>query len=88
LDVTINLDSDPGVTFDPKTPLAWTTGTPPTWITTPSVKSPTQIAFTILTDPGKSASFQFAINLKNNLGNNVTVFSTDPIIINATIGDG
>jgi hypothetical protein len=84
-----------GATFNTMTPIVWSTGTLladnrwPAWIS-PLPSAPglshnnTVLTFSIPGPiSGQSAGFQFAVDV-----NGLTVLSPDPIIINATIGDG
>ncbi|MFL6259746.1 MAG: hypothetical protein ACJ76Y_08550 [Thermoanaerobaculia bacterium] len=88
-----------GATFH-QSPIVWASGTPltkgwPEWIV-PLPSAPgldpqkTTLTFSI-PGPinGQSTGFQFAVDVPNlAMGNTTTVLSPDPIIINATIGDG
>lgn len=79
-DITFNLSTtpdDPTVGFNLDTPLLG-----PSWLSVTDVTSTTlQVAIT--SEAARFASFQFVINVGS-----LTVTSPDPIIINATIGDG
>jgi hypothetical protein len=79
-----------GATFH-EHPIVWSKGNvQPDWINV--VTDPIENAFLEFSflPPinGQSAGFQFAIDLPNGPGNTLTVLSPDPIVINATIGDG
>jgi hypothetical protein len=84
-EVTISLASVTGVGFDTDSPVLWA-GTTPSWITFGTVTS-SEVTFTIAATPGQAASFQFALAVVSGV-NTVTILSPDPILINATIGDG
>lgn len=87
---TINLSVDSSGTFNPavvfnSTPIV-VDGVKPSWLSF-NRSSPTQMTLSIASDPGKFAGFRFALDVQSP-GNTVTVLSPDPILINATIGDG
>ncbi len=72
-------------------PILWSNGNvQPDWIDVTT--DPVNNAFLEFSFPkpvnGQSAGFQFAIDLPNRPVNTLTVLSPDPIVINATIGDG
>ena len=82
-DITFDLSTipaDPPVTvrFNPDQPLLG-----PSWLLPPTVVTDTQLTATITSEATRFASFQFVLDVGG-----VTVTSPDPIIINATIGDG
>ena len=84
----LSLQSDPPSTLPPvfaTDAIAWSSGSQPDWI--PSVSGGGSAALTIQISPpaalGQSIGLQFAIVL-----NGLTILSPDPILINATIGDG
>jgi len=95
--MTVNLVSDPPPPFNTpvfaSTPIIWSSGEQPDWITDFS-PAESQLSFTIgppaPTDPmGRSIGLQFAIAVTNTTtGDSMTILSPDPILINATIGDG
>jgi hypothetical protein len=79
-----------GATFH-ENPIVWSNGNvKPDWVDVAT--DPVEYAFLEFSFPkpvnGQSAGFQFAIDLPNGSGNTLTILSPDPIIINATIGDG
>jgi hypothetical protein len=80
--ITFNLQSDPpdpSVQFNPATPFIG-----PTWMVPGSISnSGTALPISISSDATRFASFQFVLDVGGS-----TVTSPDPIIINATIGDG
>ncbi len=76
-DITFNLIADANVTFNASTPILG-----PAWLT-PTAASGTELTVSVSSNSGKFSSFQFVLDVGN-----VTVTSPDPIIINATIGDG
>jgi hypothetical protein len=76
-DITFNLIADSNVTFNASTPILG-----PAWLT-PHLVSGTQLRVAVAADPHRFSSFQFVLDVGN-----VTVTSPDPILINATIGDG
>ena len=92
----ITLAGATGVTFNQENPIVWASGTVlspitgwPPWIT-PLGWDENTLKFSI-PGPigGQSAGFQFAINVPSTKeAGSITVLSPDPIIINATIGDG
>jgi len=76
-DITFNLIADPNVTFNASTPILG-----PTWLT-PTLVSGTKLKVAVSAEANRFSSFQFVLDVGN-----VTVTSPDPILINATIGDG
>jgi hypothetical protein len=80
--ITFNLQSDPpdpSVQFNSATPLIG-----PAWMVAGSISnSGTALPVSISSDATRFASFQFVLDVGGS-----TVTSPDPIIINATIGDG
>jgi hypothetical protein len=90
LEVVFNLSQSSDGTFDLDNPIVWAGGKPD-WVL-PLPPSAGEAGFTIsanATPPpfGQSASFQLALQVQNGAGP-LRVLSPDPIIINATIGDG
>jgi hypothetical protein len=78
-----HLSSDiPGVKFDPDTPILG-----PSWLTPNLQPGNTVLKLMIPSDAGRFASFQFVLSVPSD-GGTVQVTSPDPILINATIGDG
>jgi hypothetical protein len=77
LDVTFNLLADSTVTFDPTKPILG-----PDWLPTLS-NSNRSLTISIPATPPKFASFRFVLDVGS-----LPVTSPDPIIVNATIGDG
>ena len=77
LNVTFNLVAGPAVTFDPSTPLLG-----PSWSTQLS-NSNTSLMISIPANPAKFVSLEFVLDVGS-----LTVTSPDPILVNATIGDG
>jgi len=80
-DVTFHLFADPTVTFDPTTPILG-----PSWLD-PKLNDSRTLTISIPEKPDKFASLRFVLDVQSG-GNTVTVTSPDPILINATIGDG
>jgi hypothetical protein len=72
---TFNLLAEPTVTFDP-TPILG-----PSWPT--QLNSSTSLTISIPNKPDKFVSFRFVLDVGS-----VKVTSPDPILVNATIGDG
>jgi hypothetical protein len=85
---TITLGSSVAATFEELAPIVWGVAAP-SWISVSTPPVDNTLTFTT-TEPidGQSAGFQFAIGLPNGLGGNITILSPDPILVNATIGDG
>jgi hypothetical protein len=97
LNISLKSTSFPDVIFNQQQPVIWGQGTPgmpgnpgplgtPQWLTIlPNPNNNNKDLTLTLAAPinGQSAGFQFAVNV-----NGLTVLSPDPIIINATIGDG
>jgi hypothetical protein len=83
-EVTINLEADPSVTFN-STPLVGG-GSLPSWLV-PDLVASTQLKLSISSNPGQLFGFQFALDVLAS-GGTRTILSPDPILINATIGDG
>ncbi|MFL6259747.1 MAG: hypothetical protein ACJ76Y_08555 [Thermoanaerobaculia bacterium] len=87
--VIVNLVSDPPLDPAPvfaSEPIVWSSGSQPGWVFPNPVPSDgLTLSFGIdqATAMGQSIGLQFAIVI-----NGITVLSPDPIIINATIGDG
>jgi hypothetical protein len=84
---TITLESSVEATFEELAPVVWSVA-PPDWISVPPPVGNTLTFTTTKPIDGQSAGFKFAIRLPNGLGENMTILSPDPILINATIGDG
>jgi hypothetical protein len=82
-EVNFHLDSDPSVSFN-STPLIGEGGLP-SWLT--YTGSSSDVTISISSNPGRFASFRFVLDIQSG-ENTVTVTSPDPILINATIGDG
>lgn len=59
----------------------------PSWMTH-GIHSGTTLPVTIRGDATKFGSFQFAVDVPDLIGGVKTVISPDPVIVNATIGDG
>ncbi len=77
-------------TFSTTSSMAFSTGTQPSWIPLlPAVSEDgSQLAFTVdATANGQAIGFRFGI-IRSSDDGDVTIFSPDPILINATIGDG
>ncbi|HEV7506696.1 MAG TPA: hypothetical protein VGS07_17515 [Thermoanaerobaculia bacterium] len=77
-DVTFHLVADPTVTFDPTTPLLG-----PSWLSYALNIATQELTVSIPENPDKFASLRFVLDVGS-----VRVTSPDPIIVNATIGDG
>lgn len=91
LEVRFDISHDSDGTFDPDNPIVWAGGTAPQW-TLPLPHSSGEAGFKIIANAtrppsGQSASFQLALLVQTGTGL-MRVLSPDPIIINATIGDG
>jgi hypothetical protein len=87
--INLSADDHSEVRFD-SNPIRWSSGSQPPWITlNPLVENPPepppQLSFSIDADNsgGQSIGLRFAIVVQG-----LTVLSPDPILINATIGDG
>jgi hypothetical protein len=83
-EVTINLEADSSVSFN-SSPLVGE-GSLPSWLV-PTLTSGTELKLSISASPGQMAGFQFALDVLTP-GGTRTILSPDPILINATIGDG
>jgi hypothetical protein len=72
-----------------ETPIVWSNGNvQPDWIVvTGPVNNSLEFSF-LKPINGQSAGFQFAIDVLHDQEGEVTILSPDPIVINATIGDG
>ncbi len=77
-DATFHLVADPTVTFDPNTPIIG----PRSWFTEPTNFN-RNLTISIPRRSDKFTSFRFVLDVGS-----VKVTSPDPIIVNATIGDG
>jgi hypothetical protein len=77
-----------GANFHETTPIVWSNGKQPSFIDV-SPRGDNSLVFSF-PEPvkGQFASFQFAIRVPGGQSGEVTILSPDPIIINATIGDG
>jgi hypothetical protein len=83
--LTFNLSSDlGGVTFH-SSPILWA-GPPPAGVTVDPL-SPTEVKLSIDDAPDRLGAFRFVIDVPTSDGT-ITVTSPDPILVNATIGDG
>jgi hypothetical protein len=75
-----------GATYDSAQPIVWSAGQP-TWIsglpTLPLPDATTTLSMTITPGSGQATGLQFAVVTED-----VAILSPDPILINATIGDG
>jgi hypothetical protein len=81
--ITFNLVADSNVTFNLTKPIVG-----PSWLTTTSV-SGTQLKVSIGSSATRFGSFQFVLDVQPiGEGDTIKVTSPDPIIVNATIGDG
>jgi len=84
-DLTFSLSSDlDGVTFN-SSPILWE-GPPPSGFSVDLI-SGTAVKVSITSTPGRLGAFRFVIDVPTS-GGTITVPSPDPIIVNATIGDG
>jgi hypothetical protein len=80
---------DPSLPTFNSSPVVWGTTPAPTWITAVTTPPDTTTTFTLLPAAlGQSVSLQFSLNVPTQGGGSITVLSPDPIIMNATIGDG
>lgn len=72
-----------------ETPIVWSNGNvKPSWIDAgPVIDNSLEFSFQPPIN-GQFAGFQFAIDLTDGQENTITILSPDPIVINATIGDG
>jgi hypothetical protein len=72
-----------------ETPIVWSNGNvQPDWIEfTGPVNNSLEFSF-LKPINGQSTGFQFAINVLDDQEGEITILSPDPIVINATIGDG
>jgi hypothetical protein len=72
-----------------KPPIVWSNGNvKPDWIDVATLDDKS-LKFSLLKPiNGQSAGFQFAIDVPDGQGGEITILSPDPIVINATIGDG
>ncbi|HSS49776.1 MAG TPA: hypothetical protein VLX28_12605 [Thermoanaerobaculia bacterium] len=77
-DVTFILVADPTVTFDPTTPILG-----PNWLSYVLNTATQELTVSIPENPDKFASLRFVLDVGS-----VKVTSPDPILVNATIGDG
>jgi hypothetical protein len=73
-----------------KIPIVWSNGQQPSWIKVTADLDNNSLEFSFgESAQGQFAGFQFAIDLPDDgLGREMTILSPDPILINATIGDG
>ncbi|HEX4494044.1 MAG TPA: hypothetical protein VIE43_00120 [Thermoanaerobaculia bacterium] len=88
--VPSDLPTGYSVAFDSATPILWSAETSPGWISASvAPDDPSLLTFTLTPDAnGQSIGLQFAVNVTTSTGKMVRVLSPDPILINATIGDG
>ena len=71
-----------------ETPIVWSNGQP-SWITDTADPGNNSLELSFgKSTQGQFAGFQFAIDLPDGQGGEITILSPDPILINATIGDG
>jgi hypothetical protein len=72
-----------------ETPIVWSNGNvKPSWIDVgPVIDNSLEFSFQPPIN-GQFAGFQFAVDLTDGQENTITILSPDPIVINATIGDG
>jgi hypothetical protein len=72
-----------------KIPIVWSNGQQPSWIKVTADPDNNSLELSIgESAQGQFAGFQFAIDLPDGRGGEITILSPDPILINATIGDG
>jgi hypothetical protein len=88
--VTLLVEPDPPASagFVSENPILWSSGPPPWLLMSPP---PTSELLNLKFDPssmGQSTSFQFFVEVETNGGQTALILSPDPILINATIGDG
>ena len=86
--VTLISSLTPPPTFHLVNAMLFSSGSEPGWISR-AITPDGLLTFTIDQDgPGQTVGFRFGIVRQTDEGKTMTIFSPDPILINATIGDG